>query len=144
LKRWDEIKRGEKGNAHASVMDGISPGLPALLHAEKLQKRAAKVGFDWPDAAPVAEKVREELNELSVAAAADHEEELGDVLFSVVNLARKLKINPETALSRATRKFETRFRAVEQLALARSLEMEQMTLPELDALWAEVKRSAAE
>jgi MazG family protein len=144
LQRWDEIKRAEKGtsNAHTSLMDGVGGGLPALLHAEKIQKRAAKVGFDWAEAAPVVEKIREELDELSAATADAQEEELGDLLFSVVNLARKLKINPETALARANRKFEHRFRAIEELARERGLEMEKMTLAELDALWDEVKKPA--
>jgi uncharacterized protein YabN with tetrapyrrole methylase and pyrophosphatase domain len=104
-----------------------------------VQKRVAQVGFDWPGAAPVFEKVREELTELSAAGPADLEEELGDVLFSVVNLARKLKLNPETALAAANRKFELRFRRVEQLARDRGLEMEKMTLSEMDKLWDEAK-----
>jgi MazG family protein len=143
LQQWDEIKRAEKGDAAASLMDGVSAGLPALLQAEKVQKRAAKVGFDWPDAEPVFDKVREELSELSSASAEHQEEELGDVLFSVVNLARKLKINPETALAAANLKFERRFRSIEHLARGRGLEMEKMTLAELDKLWDEAKRERA-
>jgi MazG family protein len=110
-----------------------------VLHAEKLQKRAAKVGFDWPEAAPVFEKIREELTELAEAPAGEREEELGDLLFSVVNLARKLKLDPEIALAAANRKFERRFRAIEQLARDRGLEMEGMSLADLDRLWDEVK-----
>jgi MazG family protein len=139
LKRWDEIKRSEKGDAATSLLDGVSPGLSALLHAEKVQKRAAKVGFDWPAAEPVFDKVREELAELSAALPEQQEEELGDILFSVVNLARKLNVNPETALAAANRKFERRFRAIEILARERGLEMEKMSLAELDELWDEVK-----
>ena len=139
LRRWDEIKRAEKATTPTSLLDEVSAGLPALLHAEKMQKRVARVGFDWPDAAPVFEKVREELTELSTADPTDLEEELGDVLFSVVNLARKLKLNPETALAATNRKFERRFRRIEQLARDRGLDMEKMTLPELDKLWDEAK-----
>ena len=144
LKKWEEIKRAEKGDVAVSLLDGVSPGLPALLHAEKVQKRVAKVGFDWPDAAPVFDKVREELAELSTAATEEQEEELGDVLFSVVNLARKLKINPETALAAANRKFERRFRAIEILARDRGLEMEKMSLADLDVLWEEAKATMKE
>jgi len=141
LKRWDEIKRTEKGDTTTSLLDGISPGLPALLHAERVQKRTAKVGFDWPTAEPVFEKVLEELAELSAAPPELQEEELGDLLFSVVNLARKLKLNPETALAAANRKFERRFRAIETLAEQRGLELEKMSLPQMDELWVEAKAS---
>ena len=139
LQQWDEIKRAEKGASATSLLDGVGEGLPATLHAEKLQKRAAKAGFDWPEAEPVFDKVREELAELSGASPQDQEEELGDLLFSVVNLARKLRINPETALASANRKFAQRFRKIEQLAKDRGLAMETMTLSELDELWEEVK-----
>jgi MazG family protein len=120
-------------------MDGLNIDLPALLYAEKVQKRAARVGFDWPDVAPVFEKVREELSELSHATPERQEEELGDVLFSVVNLARKLNINPEVALAAACRKFERRFRAIEQAAGERGQEIGKMSLAESDVLWNEAK-----
>lgn len=139
LKRWDEIKRAEKGAEPESVLDHISGALPALTRAEKIQKKAAKVGFDWPDAAPVFAKVREELHEIETAPADQIEEEVGDLLFAVVNLARKLHIDAETALHGATRKFSTRFRAIEAIARARDLKLETMTLAELDTLWDEVK-----
>jgi MazG family protein len=146
LKRWDQIKREEKGAPeHHSILEGISEGLPALLHAEKIQKRAGKVGLDWAEAAPVIEKVREELAEVEHAITGENqgeiEKEIGDLLFAVVNLARKLRVEPEVALRRATRKFATRFRAVETMARERGLQMEQMTLAELDVLWDEVKRA---
>lgn len=143
LRRWDEIKRAEKGAAAGSALDGVSGGLPALLRAQKVQKKAAKAGFDWEDAVPVFEKIREELAELEAGIASGcprHiEEEAGDLLFSVVNLARKLKLDAETALHGATAKFTARFHAIEALARERGLTLEKLTLTELDALWDEVK-----
>lgn len=147
LHRWEEIKRAEKGGAPASALDGITGGLPALMHAQKTQKKAARIGFDWPDATPVFEKLHEEISELraelSTGEATEREskieDELGDLLFTVVNLARKLHLDAETALHRSTRKFSSRFRAVEQLAAARGVDLEKLTLAELDQLWDEVK-----
>lgn len=144
LRKWDEIKRAEKGDAAASVLDGISAGLPALMRAEKVQKKAARVGFDWTEIAPVVAKIREELAEVEAEFAegdtARIEDEIGDLLFSVVNLARTLKVDGETALQRATDKFATRFRAVETLARERDIALEKLNLAELDVLWDEVKR----
>jgi MazG family protein len=142
LMRWEEIKRAEKGSAAASLLDGISHGLPALIRAVKVQKRAAKAGFDWPSAEPVYEKVREELREVEAASAEEQEDEIGDVLFAAVNLARKLQLDPETALHRATDKFERRFRQVEALAETRGLTLATLSLGALDALWEEVKAGA--
>jgi MazG family protein len=145
LTRWEEIKRAEKGASaqQASALDGVTEGLPGLMRAEKVQKKAAKVGFDWTELPPVVGKVREELLEVETAVArgdaAATEEEVGDLLFAVVNLARKLKVDGEVALQRATDKFSTRFRGVEALAAQRGLAMEKLTLAELDALWDEVK-----
>ena len=153
LQRWEEIKRAEKGDAAASALDGLPGGLPALLHAQKTQKKAARVGFDWPDVEPVFAKLHEEISELRAALTAPVtdllspisaiEDELGDLLFTVVNLARKLHLDAETALHRSTRKFSARFRAVEQLASARGITLEKLTLAELDQLWDEVKRQPA-
>ena len=144
LVRWEEIKRQEKGaQASASALDGISEGMPALQYAAKVQKKAAKIGFDWPEVAPVLAKIREELAEVEHAMGegeARLEEELGDLLFSVVNLTRKLKLDPEVALSGATRKFGRRFRAVEDLMRAREVALEEATLEVMDRLWDEVKR----
>ena len=147
LRKWDDIKRAEKGGQGekiSSALDGISSGLPALMRAEKVQKKAARVGFDWSEAAPVVTKIREELAEVEAelpgGSSAKIEEEIGDLLFSVVNLARKLKVDGETALQRATDKFSSRFRAVEGLARERGIVMEKVTLAELDVLWDEVKR----
>jgi MazG family protein len=153
LQRWEEIKRAEKGDVAASALDGLPGGLPALLHAQKTQKKAARVGFDWPDVEPVFAKLHEEISELRAALTAPAtdllspisaiEDELGDLLFTVVNLARKLHLDAETALHRSTRKFSARFCAVEQLASARGITLEKLTLAELDQLWDEVKRQPA-
>jgi MazG family protein len=144
LTRWEEIKRQEKGAQPQSLLDGVSEGLPGLLRAEKIQKRAAKVGFDWSEPAPIIEKVREELAELEAALnqpehEAHVEEEIGDLLFAVVNLARKLRIDGEVALQRATDKFASRFRALEAIAKERALDLEKLSLAEMDAIWDEVK-----
>jgi MazG family protein len=147
LVKWDEIKRAEKGGAAAagSLLDGLPMGLPALLHAHKVQKKAAKIGFDWPDAPPILAKVREEIAELEEAiaggSAAEVEGELGDLLFSVVNLARHLHVEAEVALSGSTEKFSSRFRAMETLARERGLDLAKMTLEQMDVLWDEVKQA---
>jgi MazG family protein len=142
--RWEEIKRAEKGTSPSSALDGVSEAMPSLLHAAKIQKRAASKGMDWREPEPVIEKIREELGEVTDALAQGEpqnrlEEELGDLLFATVNLARKLKVDPDIALRRATRKFSTRFRAVEQLAQQRGIPMETAPLATLDHLWNEVK-----
>jgi tetrapyrrole methylase family protein/MazG family protein len=142
LVRWEEIKRQERGGtAEESALDGVSPGLPALQYAAKIQKRAAKVGFDWQEAGPVLEKIREELAEVEADMDAQKpvEEELGDLLFAVVNLTRKLGVDAEVALSAATRKFERRFRTVESLARRHGVNMADSPLEQLDRLWDEVK-----
>jgi MazG family protein len=145
LVKWDEIKRAEKGGAAAttSLLDGLPAGLPALMHAHKVQKKASKIGFDWPDTPPILAKVREEIAELEEAiaggSAAEVEGELGDLLFSVVNLARHLHVEAEVALSGSTEKFSSRFRAMEGLARERGLELGKLTLEEMDVLWEEVK-----
>jgi ATP diphosphatase len=138
---WEETKARERATkGAASVLDGVGVALPALTRAEKLQKRAARVGFDWPDAAPVFDKIDEELGELraEIEAHADParlEDEVGDVLFAVANLARHLRIDPEQALRTASRKFERRFRAMEAAAAP----LERLTLDELEAEWQRVK-----
>jgi MazG family protein len=145
LTRWEQIKRAEKGQETASLLDGISEGLPGLMRAEKIQKRAAKVGFDWNEVPPVIAKVREELAEVEQALGdpARVEDEIGDVLFAVVNLARKLKVDGEVALQRATDKFSTRFRALEQEAQKCGRALETMTLEEMDVLWERIKAQSA-
>ncbi len=142
--RAAEEKDGDKPKEEKSELDGIASALPALMRAEKIQKRAARVGYDWPDMKGVAEKVCEETRELSTAAsemdAAAVEEEVGDLLFSVVNLARHLKVDAETALRKATEKFERRFRAAEKLARERGQSLRDLTPEELDELWNEAKK----
>jgi MazG family protein len=147
LKRWDEIKKAEKGGKVESAIDGIPGSFSPLLRAQKTQKKAAKIGFDWPSAIPVFDKIREELAEIEAELPggdmARIEDEVGDLLFCVVNLARKLKLDAETALQGATEKFSRRFRAVEALALERQIDMTKLDLAGLDELWDEVKAKAA-
>ncbi|WP_409263134.1 nucleoside triphosphate pyrophosphohydrolase [Pseudomonas putida] len=146
--RWEEIKaeeRAEKSQPEQlSLLDDVPATLPALSRAAKLQKRAATVGFDWPAALPVLDKVREEVDEVLQAMAdgdADAlEDEVGDLLFAAVNLARHLKQDPEHALRRANRKFERRFRFIEQALRDSGRPIEDCDLDELDALWGEAKR----
>jgi ATP diphosphatase len=147
--RWEEIKAEERAEAadapeQLSLLDDVPATLPALSRAAKLQKRAAGVGFDWPAALPVLDKVREELDEVLEAMASGDQaaisDELGDLLFSVVNLARHLKIDPENALRGANRKFERRFRFIEQALRDTHRPIEDCSLEDLDALWSEAKR----
>jgi tetrapyrrole methylase family protein/MazG family protein len=142
---WEAIKKQEKIGERKGVLDGIPKGLPALLRAYKLQTKAAKVGFDWDDIAPVWDKVREEIAELTAAAAAknlpDIEEELGDVLFAVVNLARFLGVEAETALNGANNKFMRRFQYIEDKVVGQGLEWDKLTLKELDRIWDEAKQA---
>ncbi len=139
---WEKVKRRERG-AGSRTLRGLPPSLPPLLMAYRLQERAAGVGFDWPDARGPLEKVREELTEVERATGnvqrGTIEEELGDLLFAVVNLARKLAIDPRAALERANDKFQRRFEAVERLAGQRGVDIGHAGLDELDKLWDEVK-----
>ena len=142
---WETLKRRERPRG---TLDGLPPTLPGLLMASRLQERAASVGFDWPDTAGPAEKVREELAEVEAeltnrAAPAAIEAEIGDLLFAVVNLARKAGVQPGAALDGANRKFRSRFTAMEVLAAQRGLPLDEAGLDRLDALWNEVKDEAA-
>lgn len=143
LTQWDAIKRQEKGTQQQGMLHGVGGGLPALMRAQKLQKKAARVGFDWPDATPVFAKLKEEIAELEEAVAkgevTEMEEELGDLLFSVVNLARKLGIDSEPALAAANDKFVRRFHGVEAKLAASGRQLGEATLAEMDAAWDEVK-----
>jgi MazG family protein len=137
---WEEAKRSESGKKEReSILDGIPASLSALLRARRVQQKASNIGFDWPDAAPVIEKIEEEIREIREAkthgAPGAIEEEIGDLLFSVVNLARLVDVDPEVALNRTTRKFRDRFRFIE-----RKIDTSQPPpLETLDRLWEEAK-----
>ena len=158
LRNWEQIKRVEKSEATAdapddaaakSMLEDVPRSMPALLEAGKLGSRAAKVGFDWPDAQGLFEKLTEEIRELkdelpaAVGSAAAIEEELGDVLFTVVNLARHLKVDAESALRSANAKFRRRFAAMESAAGGRE-GLEALSAPELEALWSKAKQHERE
>jgi len=143
--RWEDIKakeRSEKGDA-TSALHGVSSGLPALTRSKKLQGRAARVGFDWPHVAQVLDKLDEELAEVREALDFGEldaiEDEIGDLLFVCVNLARHVKVEPETALRRANRKFERRFHYMEMLAKQRGFEFAKADLETQESLWQEAK-----
>ena len=140
LQRWEELKREEKGGER-SVLDGVPGALPALQQADTYGRRVARVGFDWSGAAGVVEKLREEVAELQAACSPEQQEaELGDLLFTVVNWARWLGLDPESALRKANARFARRFRAMEALARERSLTLEGQPIEVLEALWQEAKR----
>ncbi len=142
-KNWEQLKRKESGRT--SVLDGVPAALPALQRAGRIQEKAAKVGFDWKEPESVLKKVREELDEfLAETDGKRREEEFGDLLFSLVNFSRHIKIEPETALRNATTKFERRFRQVEKSVEADKKDWQKYTLEELDAIWNEVKRKEAD
>ncbi|MEM7330757.1 MAG: nucleoside triphosphate pyrophosphohydrolase [Chloroflexota bacterium] len=140
---WEEIKRREKGDvASESVLDNIPLALPALARSQKIQGWAGKTGFDWPDIEGVIAKFEEELGELKTAVSPEEKlDELGDVLFTTVNLARWMDVDAETALREANNKFTRRFQKVEQLASERHLDMSKMDIDELEALWQEAKQA---
>lgn len=155
LRNWERIKAVEKGQSEPSILDAIPAELPSLLRAYKLQQRAARVGFDWPDVRGALEKVAEEMGEFQEAlhaagdppgkverASADARvaEEFGDLLFALVNVARFLGIDPEVALYATTRKFTKRFAEVEAGARAEGRSMEQLTLEEMDKYWDQAKK----
>ncbi|MCX2523629.1 nucleoside triphosphate pyrophosphohydrolase [Larsenimonas rhizosphaerae] len=142
--RWEALKQEERDSRQAtSLLDDVPIGLPALTRAGKLSKRAARSGFDWPTHHGALDKVREELAEVEEAIVRQHadsiEDELGDVLFSVVNLARKLGVDPEQALRRTNGKFERRFRSVEAAVMADNGRMEETSLEVMEAHWQAAK-----
>ena len=144
LSNWETLKRQEKGQAtNTDALEAVARSLPALWRAEKVQKKAKKAGFDWPDISGALDKLSEEIGELKAAVAqgTNVAEELGDLLFSAVNVSRFLKADPEDALNRATDKFIHRFQKVEEFAAAQGRSMEGMTLEELDKLWEQAKGS---
>ena len=143
---WEARKAAERANAAAvGTLDGVARALPALLRAEKLQKRAARVGFDWPEIDPVIDKIEEELRELRAELTASKidnarlSDELGDVLFAVANLARHCKVDPEAALRATNDKFERRFRHIERRLADAGRTPSDATLEEMEALWQEAK-----
>lgn len=175
--QWDAIKAQEKQlkkqrlklddeAMEPSILDSVPKGMPALMYAQKLQKACSKVGFDWPDAAPVIDKVREEVEEIQqeldfkqrAEGALDAgiaplksgvpdnqqaiEEEIGDALFAMVNLARHCKVDADTALRNASNKFANRFKGVERLAAEQGEKLDALTLDEMEALWQQVKQSS--
>ena len=145
---WEHAKAPERDVSGPGVLDGLPPNLPALIMALRLQERAAGVGFDWPDAQGPLAKVREETGELEsemkARAAADRvAEEIGDLLFAVVNVSRKLGCDPRAALQKANARFLTRFRKMEALAKERGVEIRRAPLDDLDRLWEEAKEMTA-
>lgn len=146
IAQWETIKQQERERkGEAATLDGVPGNLPALLRAYKLQKRAARVGFDWPDVDDVIAKIDEELVELKAALADNDgdgiEEELGDLLFSVVNVSRHLKIDPEQTLRRVNNKFEARFRYLENRLQEQGTSVDDATLTQMDSLWEEAKQA---
>ncbi len=148
LRNWDAIKKAEKQgknqNEKVSVLGNIPPALPALLQALEISKKAAKAGFEWPDAAGVLDKAHEEIDELKEALDGGDKtrigEELGDLLFTIVNVARWQKIDPELALRDMVRRFQTRFEHMEDTAQAQSLKLEELTPEQWDELWNKAKQ----
>ncbi|HHM04516.1 MAG TPA: nucleoside triphosphate pyrophosphohydrolase [Gammaproteobacteria bacterium] len=145
---WEQHKaaeRADKGDAQGGALDGVPTALPALTRACKLQRRAARVGFDWPEAAPVLDKLHEEIDELRAelerADPGRLEHELGDVLFACTNLARHLGVDPETALRAANRRFERRFRHLEKRLREQGREVSQCPPEELEKRWQEAKQA---
>ena len=143
LLNWEKIKQKEKKNHSRSVLEGLPRQLPSLLKAHRLQVKAARVGFDWPHIAQAMDKVREEFAEFEAAVKEEErdkmEEELGDILFSLVNVARFVEVNPEEALLKTIQKFIARFRYIEDNIHQQDLSFNDVTLEDMDKLWEESK-----
>lgn len=140
--RWDKIKRDEMGDSERSILDGVPKIMPALAYAQAVQGRAARMGFDWDDYAGVLQKAAEELRELEAAESdSERESELGDLIFSIVNAARWMGVEAETALRSTNRRFYARFTHMERSARGRGLDFESLPPDEKDALWREAKRA---
>lgn len=139
---WEQIKLKEKGG-NKTVLAGVPNALPAMIKADRIQEKVANVGFDWDEPSQAWEKVKEEINEFTREVANNDKEkmekEMGDVLFSIINVARLYKINPENALEKTNKKFISRFNYVEQKAIEMGKNLKDMTLEEMDALWDEAK-----
>jgi MazG family protein len=154
VQNWDELKRAERAASGKeekpknSILDDVTVHFPALLEAQKLTKKAAKVGFDWENAEQIFGKLHEEVDELKAAmrekGEAEIQEEIGDLLFVVVNLARHLDADAETALKLTNRKFRRRFSFIEKKLKEQSKDLNRATLPEMDALWNEAKNFSEE
>lgn len=147
-KAWEEIKAAErdaKNKGQDSLLDNVALALPALMRAEKLQKRAARIGFDWPTLDGVIDKITEEAEELKEAAELLEqdaiEDEMGDLLFAVTNLARKLKVDPEVALRRTNKKFTDRFQFIEKSTKSNGVKLNDLTLDEMEELWVAAKHA---
>lgn len=144
LKQWEKNKAIEKGATRKSILDGLPATLPALLKAQRIQERASRVGFDWHEVEPAFEKVKEELAEFTKAIESKDrdkmEDELGDVLFALVNVSRFLNVSPEIALQRTLEKFSSRFSSMEIQAKQSGRKLEDMKLDELDQLWNNAKQ----
>ena len=144
IENWEQIKKEEKKADRSSALAGVPPHLPALLKAQKITEKAARVGFDWEHVDQVMAKVMEELHEFEDAMAAGDnqsmEAELGDLLFAIVNLGRFLAINPEEALRKTISRFQVRFQHVEDSLHARGMQMNTTSLAEMDLLWEEAKK----
>jgi MazG family protein len=148
VQKWEDLKAGERktaGTPEKTILSGVPRTLPALLRAHELSSRAAAVGFDWVTPGDVIDKIEEEIAELKAAARDEQdprrvEEELGDALFALTNLARKLGVEPEAALRMANDKFQRRFEGVERAARSRGRSLQQLTLEEMEALWKVEKR----
>lgn len=148
LQNWEVIKRQERGiSSHTGALEDVTKNLPALLYACKIQKKAAKIGFDFDTVDAMLEKVEEELGELRQEIARQNtpeiEKEMGDVFFAAVNVARFLKVNPELALTGSTKKFITRFARMETLAEDKGQDLAQLSFSEMDLLWDQAKREEA-
>jgi tetrapyrrole methylase family protein/MazG family protein len=145
LHNWEQIKKTEKGySTITDTLKSVPATFPGLMKAHKVGKRAAKAGFDWPDVSGALEKIYEETKELeSIIATGSHEEltdELGDILFSVVNVSRYIGVDPEEAIEHSTKKFINRFEKVESLAIEQGIDMKTATIDKLDELWDEAKK----
>lgn len=142
LSNWDDLKRKEKKQeTDTSTLESVSKSLPSLIRAQKLQKKAAKVGFDWPDVSGALDKVEEELAEVRAAIGGngDIEEEIGDLIFAVTNVSRFVKVDSERAAEKTCNKFVRRFADMEKQAAAEGKNLSDLTLSELDALWDKAK-----
>ncbi|MFL2488164.1 MAG: nucleoside triphosphate pyrophosphohydrolase [Gammaproteobacteria bacterium] len=141
---WEDIKAEERKNLkYDSLMDDVPKNLPSLTRAKKLQKRAARVGFDWPSSREVMAKIQEEILELEIERKADNREniseEIGDILFTLVNLTRHFNLDPEDIMRKSNLKFENRFRAMENHAKENNVALDKMNLEELEELWQKIK-----